>query len=92
MPEIIIRQPDSELCFMDGVRQTRKANGISRERLAERLGISSGMLSHYETGRSRVTLDVALSLSAFLEMPIDFLLREGQEHLDRIAKANRGVI
>ena len=51
------------------VRKYRKAYGLSQERLAEKVGIS-----HIETGSTKLSLPVLVSLSRALEVHTDDLL------------------
>lgn len=58
------------------VRRLRKARGLSQEQLAERAGISVTHMSHIETGNTKLSLPVLVSLSEALSVPADDLLHE----------------
>jgi uncharacterized protein len=45
----------------------RNRAGFNQEQLAERAGVTNGMLSGYETGRNRPTLTTLIKLLAALE-------------------------
>lgn len=56
------------------IRKTRKAHGLSQEQLAERIGISTTHMSHIETGNTKLSLPVLVSLAETLEVRTDELL------------------
>ena len=45
------------------IRKTRKAHGLSQEQLAELVGISTTHMSHIETGNTKLSLPVLVSLA-----------------------------
>ena len=56
------------------IRKTRKAHGLSQEQLAELIGISTTHMSHIETGNTKLSLPVLVSLAEALEVRTDELL------------------
>lgn len=56
------------------IRQTRKAKGWSREKLAEKCGISKNFIGHIERGTRRMSMDTFASLCRELETNADALL------------------
>lgn len=56
------------------IRKTRKAYGLSQEQLAELVGISTTHMSHIETGNTKLSLPVLVSLAEALEVSTDDLL------------------
>ena len=56
------------------IRKNRKALGLSQEELAEKIGISSTHMSHIETGNTKLSLPVLVSVSKVLEVRTDELL------------------
>ena len=56
------------------IRKTRKAHGLSQEQLAELVGISTTHMSHIETGNTKLSLPVLVSLAEVLEVSTDDLL------------------
>lgn len=56
------------------IRKYRKAHGFSQEELAERVNISTPHMSHIETGNTKLSLSVLVSLSEALEVDTDKLL------------------
>ena len=59
------------------IRKTRKAHGLSQEQLAELVGISTTHMSHIETGNTKLSLPVLVSLAEALEVSTDELLLRG---------------
>ena len=49
--------------FTENLRRFRKERGISQQDVADRLGITRQAYSHYETGKRRVDMDLALKLA-----------------------------
>lgn len=58
------------------IRKVRKARGLSQEALAEKVGISVTHMSHIETGNTKLSLPVLVSLADVLEVRTDELLYE----------------
>ena len=56
------------------IRKFRKAHQLSQEELAERIGISTTHMSHIETGNTKLSLPVLVSLADALEVGTDDLL------------------
>lgn len=61
------------------VRMFRRAQDLSQEALAERVGISVTHMSHIETGNTKLSLPVFLRLAQALGVRTDDLLREVPE-------------
>ncbi len=60
------------------MRKYRKALGLSQEELAEKVGISVPHMSHIETGNTKLSLPVLVSLAQALEVRTDDLLYDVQ--------------
>lgn len=56
------------------IRKNRKAHGLSRETLAEKVGISLTHMSHIETGNTKLSLPVLVALAVELDVRTDDLL------------------
>ena len=56
------------------IRKFRKAYNYSQEDLAEKVGISVTHLSHIETGNTKLSLPVFISLAEVLQVHTDELL------------------
>lgn len=58
------------------IRKVRKAQGLSQEQLAERVGISVTHMSHIETGNTKLSLAVFVRLARSLDIQTDDLLQD----------------
>lgn len=56
------------------IRKYRKACGLSQDELAEKIGISVTHMSHIETGNTKLSLPVLVSIAETLEVRCDDLL------------------
>ena len=56
------------------IRKIRKAQGLSQEELAEKVGISTPHMSHIETGNTKLSLPVFVDIAVALEVRTDDLL------------------
>ena len=58
------------------IRKYRKANGLSQEQLAEKIGISVTHMSHIETGNTKLSLQVLVDITTALDVRSDDLLTD----------------
>lgn len=58
------------------IRKIRKANNLSQEQLAERVGISTTHMSHIETGNTKLSLPVLVDIAGVLSVSEDELLHD----------------
>ena len=56
------------------IRKIRKARGISQEKLAEMVDISTTHMSHIETGNTKLSLPVFVDIATALDVQADALL------------------
>lgn len=56
------------------IKELRVFNKLTQHVLAEKIGIAENTLSQYETGKSRMSLDVLFALAQALETTADYLL------------------
>ena len=56
------------------IRKFRKARGLSQEKLAEMVNISTTHMSHIETGNTKLSLPVLVGIANALDMRADDLL------------------
>ena len=56
------------------IRKVRKARGISQEKLAETVGISTTHMSHIETANTKMSLSTFVAIASALEVRTDELL------------------
>lgn len=74
-------EPKVQTCFKQRKRRTflrewRKHRGLTQERLAERAGVSQGMISQLETGESDYTGELLEKLADALQCePADLIMR-----------------
>lgn len=59
------------------IRRIRKAKGLSQEKLAEQVGISTTHMSHIETANTKMSLSTFAEIASALEVPADELLYDG---------------
>lgn len=65
------------------IRKFRKTHNLSQEKLAEKIGISVTHMSHIETGNTKLSLPVLVSLAEVLDVQTDELL---------FSKTSRGTV
>ncbi|MBQ6862663.1 MAG: helix-turn-helix transcriptional regulator [Clostridia bacterium] len=56
------------------IRKKRKAQNLSQEELAEKVGISTTHMSHIETGNTKLSLQVLVCIAEALEVSADVLI------------------
>ena len=56
------------------IRKIRKAQGLSQDELASKIGISTTHMSHIETGNTKLSLAVLVDIATVLEVRTDDLL------------------
>ena len=59
----------------DRIQALRKANGMSQEELADRVGVTRQAVSKWESEQSMPDLDKVIALSEIFEVTTDFLLK-----------------
>ena len=68
------------------IRKYRKANGLSQEQLAEMVSISTTHMSHIETGNTKLSLPVFVSIAEALSVQTDLLLYDSPQSNKSYAK------
>ena len=58
----------------DNIRNYRKANNLSQDELAEKLGVSRQSISLWENGQTQPTLDNIIALAKIFHVTSDALL------------------
>lgn len=61
------------------IRKRRKAQNLSQEQLAERIGISTTHMSHIETGNTKLSLSVLVDISLVVGTTTDDLLFDASD-------------
>lgn len=69
------------------IRKIRKARGLSQEKLAEKVGISTTHMSHIETANTKMSLSTFTELASALEVRTDELLFDNRPE-DRSTSIN----
>lgn len=84
--------PESpRITFARRVREQRRTNGLTQTDLAQRLSeimdvpVSATAITKIETGGRDVRLDEAVFLARALEVPLTFLVPEGEETTVKLA-------
>lgn len=62
------------------IRKYRKALGYSQEELAEKVDISLPHMSHIETGNTKLSLPVLVTIAEVLQVSTDSLLFDAREN------------
>ena len=60
------------------IRKIRKERGLSQEKLAEKVGISTTHMSHIETANTKMSLPTFAKLASVLEVRTDELLYDNR--------------
>lgn len=67
--------------FPDKLKQLRNSEGLTQEKLAQRLNITKSMISAYETGMRLPSLDIIIKLSNTFGVSSDYLLGIDKRHM-----------
>lgn len=65
--------------FGEKLKQLRKANHLSQEKLSERIHVSRQAISKWEQGSAIPDTDNIVLLSKFFQVPIEYLLLDDEE-------------
>ncbi|MCM3609898.1 helix-turn-helix domain-containing protein [Planococcus sp. MERTA32b] len=61
---------------LSGLRELRKAKGLSSKELAQQVGVATSAIWAYENGTKQIPEDHAERLAAFFDIPAEKLLAE----------------
>ncbi|WP_158241144.1 MULTISPECIES: helix-turn-helix domain-containing protein [Planomicrobium] len=61
---------------LSGLRDLRKAKGMSSKELAQQIGVATSAIWAYENGTKQISEDHAERLAAFFGVPMETLLTE----------------
>lgn len=77
--------PDIDDSFNIGekVALIRKKHGLSQMELANKIGISQGLLSHYENGRLNMPVEVLAQLSITLKIDSNVILGIKKDNINK---------
>ncbi len=68
------------------IRKKRKEQGLTREKLAELLSVSTRFLANVECGEAGVSISTLKNISLLLDTPTDYLLGINDEISDEFYK------
>lgn len=66
------------------IHYARTKKGFDQKQLSELLGIEPGSLANIESGNSAPSTDLLFSLSAVLNVPVDYLLMDSLKNKDAV--------
>jgi transcriptional regulator with XRE-family HTH domain len=69
------------------IATTRKKRGLTQKEFAQQIGITQTLLSHYETGRLRITGDMIAVVAKTLKVSADTIigLKKDENHSNEIS-------
>ncbi len=53
------------------IKKYRKKKKMKQEELGEKIGISQQLMSSYENGKTRISINLAMQICEILEQPIE---------------------
>ena len=65
----------------ENIRRLRRESGLTQEQLAEALGVTTGAVHKWESGKATPELSMLVDLAAFFETSVDALLDYGWQKL-----------
>ena len=71
--------------------KTRRARGITQERLGELVGLSKRMIAHYEVGSKAMTVEYLQKIAETLGVTVSYLLEERSDPLKLEEKTSRSL-
>lgn len=87
-----VDEPLLEEAIARNVRELRLRQGLTPEELAERVGISTDLLTKIENAKTSCTLPILARLSAGLDAPVTTLIREADvERQASFVRAGQGA-
>jgi transcriptional regulator with XRE-family HTH domain len=80
--------------YIELLRKLRKANGLTQQQVAEYLHLDRSTYAYYESGRTKINIDMLLRLSELFRVSIASLVGEiaGAERLRDPAEDDGGVV
>lgn len=70
---------DAQSIFIQNLKMLRKSKKISQLQLAEKAGLSSGIIGEIETGNRNPTLTTINKIARALEVPVKQLFYDGYD-------------
>lgn len=76
------------MALSEKLYELRKKSGLSQEQLAEQLGVSRQAISKWESDKAIPESDTLLTISAYFNVTLDYLLKEENQISELSEKAN----
>ena len=74
-PKFILKEPNIDIERIgENIAKIRKAKGLTQSELAEIIGISQNLVSHYEVGRLKISAEMVIHFALALKVGTDRLL------------------
>lgn len=70
-----------EIRLGESIRRLRKESGFTQEQLAEALGVTTGAVHKWESGKATPELEMLVDIAEFFETSVDALLNYGWQKL-----------
>jgi transcriptional regulator with XRE-family HTH domain len=67
--------------FSQRLRELRREKNVSQNVLSKSIGVSSGLISLYESGKRIPTINIASKIASFFDVSVDYLLGNTDEPL-----------
>lgn len=81
-----------DMNLAQNIKRFRKERKISQHELAEQAGINPNHLSRLETGKFYPTIPVLKKIAEVLDVPIEYLIKEGDGELPEIKIKNKSLM
>ncbi len=83
---------DGAESLAERIARLRRERGYSQSEMAERIGIIQALVSDYETGKLRLSADMAVRFARALEVTTDDLLQPKKVGRQKALKPSRKVL
>jgi transcriptional regulator with XRE-family HTH domain len=74
------------------IARLRKQRGISQKELSEKIGISQALLSHYETERLNIPVEIVIQIAISLSINSDTILGLDKNELSKSTLPSRKIL
>ncbi|WP_242480372.1 helix-turn-helix domain-containing protein [Rhodovibrio sodomensis] len=88
---LVVAEPDPiNVAAGQRLKEARKLQGLSQQKLAQRLGITFQQIQKYERGANRMTADRMFNLSRVLQVPVSYFFQDfEQPDTDHLSLSSR---
>ncbi|MDR0531832.1 MAG: helix-turn-helix domain-containing protein [Oscillospiraceae bacterium] len=69
--------------YVSLLRKLRKKNGLTQQQVADYLHLDRSTYAYYESGRTKINIDILIRLAHFFQVGLGLLV--GEEHPDELA-------